>query len=72
MESALTNVKMTLEVTTKADLMRMLLLIENGGVWMDLSTILLDNLDWLNNLKQSQEIFHQRLSGSPKVFMIYN
>jgi hypothetical protein len=32
---------------TKANLVRLAILIEHGGVWLDSNTILTENLNWL-------------------------
>ena len=36
----------------RADIIRLELLKDNGGIWVDSSTFFIENLDWVNNVTQ--------------------
>lgn len=54
---------------TKADLLRLYLLKEHGGVWLDISIILKENLNWLDNLLNNPKILHRNIFKNPEVFL---
>jgi hypothetical protein len=49
------------------------LIAEHGGIYMDLSYILLENLDWLVNIESYPTNFiFNRYGSSPKAFMFFH
>lgn len=58
---------------SKADLIRLALLIKYGGIYLDASYVAVENFDWLINIGryQSRYVFN-RYGDLPKVFMMWH
>lgn len=52
--------KCEMYVQKKADILRMFLMLEFGGVWFDISTIMVQDLSWLDDLKSQNGIVNKR------------
>jgi hypothetical protein len=56
-----------------SDFVRLALLAKHGGVYMDASFVLLQNLDWLVNITNyPQKYVYNRYGQQPKVLMFFN
>jgi len=55
---------------TGADYIRLLILKRYGGVWIDLTTILLENLNWLDNLSKNKDVIN-KFGEKPDIFMFF-
>lgn len=57
----------------KYDLIRLALVARHGGIYMDLSYILLENLDWLVNIAQyPSNLVFNRYGNQPKVLLFFH
>jgi mannosyltransferase OCH1-like enzyme len=57
----------------KSDLYRLALLSKYGGVYMDASYCLVENLDWLINIaQQPTQFIYNRFGELPKVFLFFH
>jgi len=43
----------------KVDIIRLLIIYENGGMWVDSSTIFHFNLSWIDNIEKESNIFEK-------------
>ena len=58
---------------TMSDLIRLELLVKYGGVYMDMTTYLQAEVDWLLNIARlPSHLFLNRFGGLPKVFVSYS
>lgn len=49
-----------------ADLMRLFLVFENGGMWIDTNSFFLGNFSWLDNIKQEKWVIN-RITPEPEM-----
>ena len=49
----------------RADIIRLLLLKENGGMWVDSSTFFIDNLNWIDRINTTDMPVLNRISKEP-------
>lgn len=56
-------------IQLRSDYIRMRLLIEHGGVWLDTGIVLLEDLSWLDHLHENPQA--QGTSQDPTVLMFY-
>ncbi len=60
-------------VQEKSDLLRIWLVEENGGVWIDFACIPYENFDWLMNYESYQHMIINRMGTNlddPDMFML--
>lgn len=58
---------------TYSDMVRLALLYKHGGIYLDASFILLEDLSWLVNIPQTlPSLIYNRYGKRPKVFMFFN
>jgi hypothetical protein len=72
-ETTISKAKIKTFKQTRSDLIRLALLIKHGGIYMDASYILLENLDWLVNIaRYPSEYVFNRYGPLPKVLMFWH
>lgn len=59
-----TQSKHKLERQNWADLMRLFLIYENGGMWVDTNSFFLGNFTWIENIAKEKWL-HNRLTPQP-------
>jgi mannosyltransferase OCH1-like enzyme len=67
------HAKLKVYAQSRADLIRLALIANHGGIYMDASFIALESLEWLLNIASypSQFIFN-RFGETPRVFMMWH
>ena len=55
----------------RADIIRLLLLKENGGMWVDSSTFFIDKLNWIDRITTTDMPILNRISKEPELFTVY-
>jgi hypothetical protein len=55
-------------VQALADLYRIFILHDNGGMWLDITSILLRDLSWVDNI-QNDEVIDTKPSDEPEIIM---
>ena len=70
---AVKNAAIKTHDTTKTNLMRIALVVKHGGIYMDSTFILLDNLDWLVNIaREPSQYIYNRYGKLPRLLMTFH
>lgn len=73
MKNALTNAKLRTFPQSLPDLTRLAILATHGGVYFDVSYLMVTNLDWLVNIgRYPSKFINNRYGHLPKVVMHYH
>lgn len=54
----------------RADLIRLFILQEHGGVWIDANSILLEDMSWITNLPSNPYVIN-KFGSAPQAFVFF-
>lgn len=60
----------THHIQLKADLIRLLLILRYGGLWLDTNSYILTDLSWVDS--PNQAYIHNKLGSSPEIILAAN
>jgi hypothetical protein len=56
----------------KSDLIRHALIYYNGGVWIDVSSIILESFDWIHNIENQTHVYNKYQHKDPDVILFFS